>query len=146
MAPRQVAKQISMANNLPLSNVDAFDPPQSQLSQESQHHVTKEVEDAINNSKQQARKRRKERHDAVFKATNARCDKLRGLIDGAYGRYEDKLEEIRHTKLERLEQLLQQREELEQSLDDDEAAMDKLYMTMAETLQIALDARLENLA
>lgn len=55
-------------------------------------------------------------------------------------------EEIRHTKLERLKQLLQQREELEQSLDDDEAAMDKLYMTMAEKLQIALDARLENLA
>lgn len=55
-------------------------------------------------------------------------------------------ESIRHTKLERLEQLLQQREELEQNLDDDEAAMDKLYMTMAEKLQIALDARLENLA
>lgn len=53
---------------------------------------------------------------------------------------------IRHTKLERLKQLLQQREELEQSLDEDEAAMDKLYMTMAEKLQIALDARLENLA
>lgn len=55
-------------------------------------------------------------------------------------------ESIRHTKLERLEQLLQQREELEQSLDDDEAAMDKLYMTMAEKLQIALDNRLEILA
>lgn len=55
-------------------------------------------------------------------------------------------ESSRHTKLERLKQLLQQRQELEQSLDDDEAAMDKLYMTMAEKLQIALDARLENLA
>ncbi|RMY49975.1 hypothetical protein D0865_07179 [Hortaea werneckii] len=163
MAPKKVAKQRSMANNLLLSNVDAFDPPQSQLSQESQDHVTKKVEDAINNSKQQARRRRKERHDAVFKATNARCDELRGLIDEAYRKYEDKLnsiaftslhelitrlfsEEIRHTKLERLEQLLQQRQELEHSLDDDEAAMDKLYMTMAEKLQIALDSRLENLA
>ncbi|KAI6844503.1 hypothetical protein KC340_g4832 [Hortaea werneckii] len=146
MAPRKVAKQRSMANNLSLSNVDAFDPPQSQLSEESQDNVTKKVEDAINNSKQQARKRRKQRHDAVSKATNARCDELRGLIDEAYGRYEDKLGRIRHTKLERLKQLLQQREELEQSLDEDEAAMDKLYMTMAEKLQIALDARLENLA
>ncbi|KAI7711058.1 hypothetical protein KC353_g9246 [Hortaea werneckii] len=146
MAPKKVAKQRSMANNLLLSNVDAFDPPQSQLSQESQDHVTKKVEDAINNSKQQARRRRKERHDAVFKATNARCDELRGLIDEAYRKYEDKFEEIRHTKLERLEQLLQQRQELEHSLDDDEAAMDKLYMTMAEKLQIALDSRLENLA
>ncbi|RMZ05579.1 hypothetical protein D0862_04909 [Hortaea werneckii] len=146
MAPRKVAKQRSTANNRPLSNVDAFDAPQSQLSQESQEHVTKKVEDAINNSKQQARKRRKERHDAVFQATNARCDELRGLIDEAYGRYEDKLEEIRNAKLEHLEQLLQQRQELEQSLDDDEGAMDKLYMTMAEKLQIALDSRLENLA
>lgn len=55
-------------------------------------------------------------------------------------------ESIRHTKLERLEQLLQQREELEQSLEDDEAAMDKLYVTMAEKLQITLDNRLEILA
>ncbi|KAI6877067.1 hypothetical protein KC318_g17753 [Hortaea werneckii] len=146
MAPRKVAKQRSMANNLPLGNGDAFDPPQSQLSQESQDNVTKKVEDAINNSKQQARKRRKERHDAVFKATTARCNELRGLIDEAYRRCEERLESIRHTKLERLEQLLQQKQELEQSLDDDEAAMDKLYMTMAEKLQIALDSRLEILA
>ncbi|KAI6829203.1 hypothetical protein KC332_g5343 [Hortaea werneckii] len=146
MAPRKAAEQKSMANNRPTSNADAFDPPQSQLSQESQDKVTKEVEEAINNSKQQARKRRKERQDAVFKATNARCNEIRGLIDEAYSRYEDKLESIRHTKLERLEQLLQQREELEQSLEDDEAAMEKLYMTMAEKLQIALDNRLEILA
>ncbi|KAI6843854.1 hypothetical protein KC367_g4477 [Hortaea werneckii] len=146
MAPRKAAKQKIVATHHPLSNGDAFDAPQSQLSQESQDNVTKKVEDAINNSKQQARKRRKERHDAVFRATNARCDELRGLIDEAYRKYEDRCESIRHTKLERLEQLLQQREELEQNLDDDEAAMDKLYMTMAEKLQIALDARLENLA
>lgn len=42
-----------MPNNRPLSNADAFDPPQSQLSQESQDNVTKKVEEAINNSKQQ---------------------------------------------------------------------------------------------
>lgn len=53
MAPRKVAKQRSMADNLPLGHGDAFDPPQSQLSQESQDNVTKKVEDAINNSKQQ---------------------------------------------------------------------------------------------
>lgn len=44
-----------------------------------------------NNVGKQARKRRKERQDAVFKATNARCDEIRGLIDEAYSRYEDKL-------------------------------------------------------
>ncbi|KAI7309342.1 hypothetical protein KC315_g13038 [Hortaea werneckii] len=146
MAPRKAAKQKIVANNRPPSIGHAFDPPPSQLSQESQDNVTQKVEDAINNSKQQARKRRKERHDAVFRATNARCDELRGLIDEAYRRHEDRCEGIRHTKLERLEQLLQQREELEQSLDDDEAAMDKLYMTMAEKLQIALDSRVEVLA
>ncbi|KAI7260344.1 hypothetical protein KC343_g11209 [Hortaea werneckii] len=146
MAPKKAPKQKVVADNRPPSNGDAFDPPQSQLSQESQDNVTQKVEDAINKSKQQARKRRKERHDAVLRATNARCDELRGLIDEAYRRYEDKCETIRHTKLERLKKLLQQREELEQSLADDEAAMDKLYMTMAEKLQIALDSRVEVLA
>lgn len=43
-----------------------------------------------NNACRQARKRRKERHDAVFRATNARCDELRGLIDEAYRKYEDR--------------------------------------------------------
>ncbi|KAI7277788.1 hypothetical protein KC345_g6423 [Hortaea werneckii] len=146
MAPRKAAKQKVVANNRLPSNGDAFDPPQSQLSQESQDNVTKKVEDAINNSKQQARKRRKERHDAVFRAITARCDELRGLIDEAHRRYEDKCEGTCHMKLERLAQLLQQREKLEQSLDDDEAAMNKLYMTMAEKLQIALDSRAEGLA
>ncbi|KAK5123964.1 hypothetical protein LTR85_002161 [Meristemomyces frigidus] len=109
----------------------------------SQDIDTKTLQNLLTEHKQQVKKRRKERQDAIDTAHKARIAKLRSDVDKAFAEHEETVRGIRRPKIQRLIELVRKQRELEEKANECIEQMEATFVMTAEKLEIAIDARLD---
>ncbi|KAK5133667.1 hypothetical protein LTR08_007521 [Meristemomyces frigidus] len=98
---------------------------------------------ALDQHKQQVKKRKEDRREAVINAHTARVKELNSMVDKAFAKHENAVRAARGPKVKRLVTLVRQRRELEDKAEVCVAQLDALFATTLDKFQIAVDSRLE---
>ncbi|KAK0356823.1 hypothetical protein LTR91_021719 [Friedmanniomyces endolithicus] len=114
---------------------------ETQPSQDTQTIDTTSVQNLLEQHKQNLKRRRRQRNDAIKVAHTARMDDLGRAYERAKTQYQETVRAIQRPKLERLLQLIRNKREVQASIDDCVSQKAAAFMGTVHKIMLAADAR-----
>ncbi|KAK0316197.1 hypothetical protein LTR82_012225 [Friedmanniomyces endolithicus] len=114
---------------------------ETQPSQETHTIDTASVQNLLEQHKQNLKRRRRQRNEAIKVAHNARMGGLGEAYKRAKTQYQETVRAIQRPKLERLLCLIKKKREVQASIDDCVSQKEAAFMGTVHKIMLAADAR-----
>ncbi|KAK0258440.1 hypothetical protein LTR91_006550 [Friedmanniomyces endolithicus] len=114
---------------------------ETQPSQETQTIDTTSVQNLLEQHKQNLKRRRRQRNEAIKVAHTARMEGLSKAYERAKTQYQETVWAIQRPKLERLLHLIKKKREVLASIDDCVSQKEAAFMGTVHKIMLAADAR-----
>ncbi|KAK1811249.1 hypothetical protein LTR12_014402 [Friedmanniomyces endolithicus] len=114
---------------------------ETQPSQETHTIDTTSVQNLLERHKQNLKKRRRQRNEAIKVAHTARMEGLGKAYERAKTQYQETVRATQRPKLERLLHLIKKKREVEASIDDCVSQKEAAFMGTVHKIMLAADAR-----